>query len=122
MPAPLDWRVWQEAAGFPNGTRMTHAGRSARDGRVGGRTDASEALVLRSMCNLSHPRSALHRFNNAAPNGAHGREGGATGGEELKYEFQVVGDVDDGFTSAEISEGGSIALVRVLRLRGRLAC
>ena len=36
----------------------------------------------------------------------------------MKYEFQVVGVVDDGFTSAEISEGGSSALVRVFELEG----
>ena len=42
--------------------------------------------------------------------------------KNLKYEFQVVGDVDDGFTSAEISEGGSIALVRVFEAGGGWQC
>jgi hypothetical protein len=38
------------------------------------------------------------------------------GANALKYEIQIVGSVDDGFTSAEISEEGSDSLVRVFEL------
>lgn len=34
----------------------------------------------------------------------------------MKYEFQIMGIVDDGFASAEISEQGSDSLVRVFEL------
>jgi hypothetical protein len=34
----------------------------------------------------------------------------------LKYDIQIMGVVDDGFTSAEISEEGSDSLVRVFEL------